>query len=473
MMWSRLRRLLGGMISFGDYVRNPALRHGIAESFEARDRAVKKLVHESPQELVAMLLDDDRYRLAERAIPSAGQRVVPALIDAISDPRYRRPKSARQPTSLRDLMNRRQPLETVLNCLAELAPNNAIRAIAPLVNDKDEEIRKHAALAVGAIGTDEAVALLETCCRDEDAYVRCFAMMGVLRALDADRISDGFRKGAFRAIEPLVYRGDNTTGGEAPRCLLRLDRERAASLLTSPMNLDAERERLHEALRELRDFEVTVDERALLSIESAVADRADEYPFSYVLCEILQLLARIDSDAARRAITRNINSGSREVRTAAAHALAASRGIKKPFEFAFARLSSRGWSGITGPQRQVLVIRELIDEVCNGGFMQYFANSSGSRWRDALAALKEIGAEKDHALLKRAAAIVGPEGPSNIDDDRHLQLSRVSKTDMRIFSPLEAAFYQDERDREVLLLRYIIQHPSDFGAPTGVSNYQH
>lgn len=42
------------------------------------------------------------------------------------------------------------------------------------------------------------------------------------------------------------------------------------------------------------------------------------------------------------------------------------------------------------------------------------------------------------------------------------QLARVVKKNDEIFSPLEEVFYDDKEDREELLLRFIIEHASDF-----------
>ncbi len=460
-LWLRDDR--SDVVRFRDYLLNPKLRSRVSKQFAARNLAVAHLVNKPPEKLVEMLLNDNNFDLAKRAISNAGQRVVPALISAVSDLRYRRKIDVEKKDHTHVALCRAEPLTTVLECLTEYAPADAVPAIAPLVEDENKEIRKHTALLLGAIGTDAAVEPFAICCSDEDDYVRSYAMMGMQRALETDRMTEGFRAAAYSIIQPLVYRRDSTGGREAPRCLLNLDRERAISFLTSPENLVVDREGLQYALKALREYEVPVDEGHLLDLAVALENKVGKYPGDYVMSEVLLLLARIDTGAARQTITREMQSPSQQVREAATSALAASRGVEDPFGFVFDRLDTYGWDGVTAPQRLVLAVRIFINEVNNGGFSQYFFNSSGDHWQDAMSGLHAIGAASDLMLLQQAADMFGPDGPSVDDDERHRQLSRIVKKDDELFSPIEDVFFKDKEDREVQLNRYIIQHAADFG----------
>ena len=63
------------------------------------------------------------------------------------------------------------------------------------------------------------------------------------------------------------------------------------------------------------------------------------------------------------------------------------------------------------PQVQVaFCLHRLEAEVNNGGFHQFFSNSSGEYVRETTQALLDIGAHKTCELLKRAIAIGFPSG---------------------------------------------------------------
>lgn len=462
-LWLRSRRSrqFGG-VGFREYVRNPVFRSRVTSSFAHRNAIVEKLAKRPAKELVTMLLDGERYDAVKHAIKTAGPSVIPVLIDALYEPEFRQKTDPKEQDKIHLLRRRSAPLVTVLECLEAYAPEEAVPAIAPLVEDDDEEIRKHTALLLGTIGADSAVGPLTRSLSDDDDYVRSYATMGILRAIEAERISDGFRTGVFNAVQPLVFQRDTTVSGEAPKCLLGLDRDRAISFLTARESLTAGREGLQYVLRAVREAEVPVDEDLLLKLVSVLENEVDEYPNDYVLGEVLCLLARIDSESARAAIARGTESKSQRVREDATKALAASRGVHEPFTVAFNRLDSVGWSGLTEAQRRALAVRILIDEVDNGGFSQYFVNSSGDQWRDAVAGLEAIRATLDLVLFQNAIALFGPNGPSTNATKRHRELARIVKKDDEVFSLPEDKFYKDEQDREVLLLRYMISHSTDF-----------
>ena len=55
-------------------------------------------------------------------------------------------------------------------------------------------------------------------------------------------------------------------------------------------------------------------------------------------------------------------------------------------------------------------LHQLEAEVNNGGFHQFFSNSSGEYVRETIKALTDVGAAKTCDLLKRAVAICFPGG---------------------------------------------------------------
>ncbi|NLE60146.1 MAG: HEAT repeat domain-containing protein, partial [Planctomycetes bacterium] len=161
-----------------------------------------------------MLLNDETVGVVKQAVCQAGPVVIPHLIAAVDDLEFRRRVGEDTQESMHLFLRRSEPLETVLECLERYAPESAVAAISRLVEDNNKEIRKQAALTLGTIASDETAESLLQSLSDEDDYVRSYAMMGLLRALDAERGSQKFRKAMFEAILPLVSRHDQTVSGD-------------------------------------------------------------------------------------------------------------------------------------------------------------------------------------------------------------------------------------------------------------------
>ena len=99
----------------------------------------------------------------------------------------------------------------------------------------------------------------------------------------------------------------------------------------------------------------------------------------------------------------------------------------------------------------------LETEVNNGGFDQYYFNSSGNLAVVTVDALKRIGAIETAALLEAANAGV-PSLPLPEDrDERSEILDQVSEVSR--FNALESEYYQERENRISLLAKYLRKIP--------------
>jgi hypothetical protein len=98
-------------------------------------------------------------------------------------------------------------------------------------------------------------------------------------------------------------------------------------------------------------------------------------------------------------------------------------------------------------------------EVNNGGHDQFFWNSTGIVWPDALAALEELKLVKGAAILRDAARRMGGK-PSQVRTERQEQLDRL-KPD---FGDLDDRFYalKEKDDPDSAMTAYIRRHPEPF-----------
>lgn len=116
-------------------------------------------------------------------------------------------------------------------------------------------------------------------------------------------------------------------------------------------------------------------------------------------------------------------------------------------------------SRFTVPQKYVFAIQWYIAEVENGGHDQFFFNSTGIVWQDALEGMKEIGLEDMYSILKRAADILG----SNPPFDREKRWKIMDNSDTDGFRELDSrVFALDMGEIENRLMDYIRDHADDF-----------
>lgn len=109
-------------------------------------------------------------------------------------------------------------------------------------------------------------------------------------------------------------------------------------------------------------------------------------------------------------------------------------------------------------QRQVFALRSYFAEVNNGGHDQFYYNSTGIVWRDALEACKTIGALGIAEILQQSADRLGGS-PSLDRGERQQQMSELAPK----FNDLDDRFYaESEDDVDRRMISYIRAHPADF-----------
>ncbi|MGD2107948.1 MAG: DUF4375 domain-containing protein [Phycisphaerae bacterium] len=414
------------------------------------------LGRERSDNLVKMLLSLETRTAAKGAITERGVEVVPFLLAALKDPAYRVRRLPEPHTAMELLKGgNARPLLDVFDCLVHYESPEVIAAVSGLLHDAEDQVRNETALFLGTVASDNCIEPLQAVLSADDERVGDHAMIGLLRVLDKKDVSGQFRDAVFDAILPLVQTEDRS---QAAECLLQLDRERAIAHLTTPEALAPRQAGLHETLRALREARVKVDEAPLLSIVDELESDDETSPHDFVLGEALRALGRYDSERARDAIQRGLKASTERVREGAAMGMALSHGVEDAFGTAFDKLNEVGWEGLTEPQANALAVRILIDEVNNGGFDQYFANSSGDQWEIALAGFERIGAGTDLALLRQACTAFEAGGPSSDHAEREHQLRQCEAFP----DDLDESFFEDRDGREVLLIRYIARHAADF-----------
>ena len=110
------------------------------------------------------------------------------------------------------------------------------------------------------------------------------------------------------------------------------------------------------------------------------------------------------------------------------------------------------------PQRYIFAIQWYFAEVYNGGHDQFFFNSTGIVWRDALEGFRAIGLDSCAEILAEAASRMGGS-PSMDREERWEQQERFNAE----FDDLDSRFYAlDEEELHRQMTEYMLNNAESF-----------
>jgi hypothetical protein len=104
-----------------------------------------------------------------------------------------------------------------------------------------------------------------------------------------------------------------------------------------------------------------------------------------------------------------------------------------------AKVFAQQLAKVPKPARHLLSAHWCQSEVCNGGLLQFFHNSTGVLAPEAVAGFTAIGMPRTAALVTKAMKKLGRRYPRE-SDARDLALQKLSETDS--FDELDEAFYK-------------------------------
>jgi hypothetical protein len=112
-----------------------------------------------------------------------------------------------------------------------------------------------------------------------------------------------------------------------------------------------------------------------------------------------------------------------------------------------------GFEALSEAEKQYYAVRVLVGEVYNGGFDQYFHNSSADYFRYAELGLMRIGATESLALLRTSKAVVF--GDDSVPREKSVRWMRLKSTnDSPVLELLDSKFWTDPDSLETKLERF-------------------
>jgi len=131
-------------------------------------------------------------------------------------------------------------------------------------------------------------------------------------------------------------------------------------------------------------------------------------------------------------------------------------------DLVFPRYDRDGFDSLSAAERVAYCVDALEREVNNGGFEQFFGNSSGDTAAETDAALQAIGAAQAASLLQSATSLFPNGAPPRDPDERVEAIDALSDEARSKWGELDARFCAYPDDLTSLMRRFVIAHRSEF-----------
>jgi hypothetical protein len=116
---------------------------------------------------------------------------------------------------------------------------------------------------------------------------------------------------------------------------------------------------------------------------------------------------------------------------------------------------------LTAPEKVFVSIWELESEVNNGGFLQYFFNSSGDNAKYCVLALEKIGATNVAALAKQANSIFANGEPPVDSAIRQPQVQNLTAEQKSFLDQLDQKIYKRSDNLTELLFDFVMKNRAE------------
>lgn len=447
-------------MGFREFISNFRFRRRLEAQFE-RYRNIKPPANPSRRyigKLVSRLLDQRTAWNARRELEMIGPAAVPSLVAALDDRRFHR-------AEWEEFSMVPAPLEATLELLVSHAPGEVVRIAAPLAKSPSVEVRKVAALYLASAGRADTIPVLQKLMQDDDGYVRSSVATGIHRAVTENRANEEFRRQAYDLLLSQCDQDWDDATNDAAETIVVVDPARAAVDLADERWLNPSNPNAHRVIEACNGAGLLLPDSIVRRLLNAALPRALGkrcYPQNRVAAAALRAMALRRADDAGTIAESLLNHENEDVREAAAEALAALAGVADPTTFVTDRVGNEGYGSLSHVQRVVYCAFLFDAEVCNGGLMQFFANSSGDHAVDTLAALAELGHKEGHAALDSAMKLAGPLAR---EPDRELRLTAFEGRWDELtpaFDPLETAYYAAQVQLRQAWLLYAVRHAEHF-----------
>lgn len=452
--------------SFWDMLRNPGSRPDYSKLEENIEKRAAELA-DSPREIEKLVdyfvFDASSARDAwveKRVIVKLGDKVYPRTIEILKD------KSNHARLSI--LTEHQMALAEAPICRLcaifeqdALPPLETASLLATFLSSESSEIRRYIALAIGSFGSAEALPYLEKALSDEHDYVRGYALMGIERAISADRISIKHKEAYYNLVAG-VWPNDTSfeVSDKVPHIMLQLRPNSAIERLSQPDLLTSSFDPAWRILEAFSYQKVVIPRRHLLELIKEASIEPIEYPKDNLIEWALTLLGMHRNKEDLALLEQMLEHTNEDISKGAIEGLYAYHNYSELVRDPWDVIQAEGWEALTDAEKHIYAIKELDAEVNNGGFAQYYFNSYGDHWMEAQSGLKEIGANEHYNIVTATIELFGKTPPSQNQKTRNSQLASLVKKQEDPFSKQDSAWYKsgENESLEKLIFRYDISN---------------
>jgi hypothetical protein len=117
---------------------------------------------------------------------------------------------------------------------------------------------------------------------------------------------------------------------------------------------------------------------------------------------------------------------------------------------------------LTDAQKHFYLNQNLEREVNNGGFGQYFINSSGDYAHETVRSLKLVGAAHTGDILQKAIDHFPNKKVPKDRDDRISIVEKIEENASEVWDDLDQKFYEYADDLNTLNIEYVKRNKGEF-----------
>lgn len=372
-------------------------------------------------------------------------------------------------------------LERLCILLSTRPPASVVPRLARYLDSERLEVKQSAIEVIAATGSANSIEYLRAALTDEKGSNQTRAICGLASAVRCGVVESEVATALFEHVSQAQKRGgmDEFVRKEACRVLLGFDRERAILHLTSDHFFGESAYRGGDAAVVLCEEGIMVPRERLLPmaeerLRPPISLRPSEEPES--IARLLAAhknpadLALFESLMGYSVSMEDIEPHKRQsekwsvdrTRSIGAFGLMAYHGVNNPDRAIYEAINIDKRHRLSMPQRMWHAVKSLDAEVNNGGFAQYFYNSGGEYWQEALAGLDQMGMVERAALLRKALAPFGPKGPSTNREKRQDQLSEVAQKVDDLFKEIDSSYYACSETITVHAAHFVVQNAEAF-----------
>ncbi|CAN5518459.1 hypothetical protein BH09VER1_BH09VER1_51320 [soil metagenome] len=370
------------------------------------------------------------------------------------------------------------PMQRALDMLWPYRRAEMVPYLLPVLAQDNYWLRAAAGLNLASLGSDEVIEPVLKALADPEQHVQDMTCNGMEFALKEGRATPGFRKAMSGPLEA-EFEDPKGKSSKALKLLMELDAARTIALINTPRFLSPDQPKADEVLVALGEQGVPVDEKLLWALIEANPPKVKWDAGTDVYCAAMSALAaqhvpgadKLVADALAEKLTpeeKALKSYARariQRQEAAVKALWKKENLPDPMYTAETSLdAAKGdYAKIPEAQRDILLVEELDGEVCNGGFDQYYLNSSGNNAREALAALKRMADTERAVIMQASMDLFGSKGPSADREKRNAQQEKMTDEQGEKMGKLDTAWYAVPESLEVAIYYYCLGRKGEFG----------